>query len=253
MLHQINHRALSYIYANYIDRNVYDKYDVTFLKSRLPTSQTSDFNARADGVDYIYTSRLLKSKYIFISVMADKPDPIMIVTNMPIFNYVTYDLFEFYPNPTTEQLINVPGDTLRLAFPGTNSIMVNIVTLFGHAEISWKSDQETKFVLRGAGDRISLYSGTEIDQLVIHRLVSDNVNSNEKGNNLAMENPGYVFYIQYHLVNPENELSFEEIIYGKSLEIAYKDTNLPVVLYSKIGTEYRDINVAVTFKDDEIE
>ena len=249
----INHRALSYMYGNYIDRDIYDQYNVNELTSRIPTSQTSDLNARADGVDYLYTSRLLKGKYVFINVQTDKPDPIMIITNMPIFNYVTYDLFEFYPNPTTEQLINIPGDTLRLAFPGTNSIMVDIVTLYGHAEVSWKSDPETKFVLRGVGDRISLYSGKEIDQLVIHRLVSNNINSNEKGNNLAMENPGFVFYIQYHLVNPEDELSFEEINYGKSLEIAYKDTELPVILYSKIGTEYRDINVAITFKNDEIE
>ena len=250
----INHRALSYMYGNYIDREIYDQYNIEDLKKKIPTSQTSDLNARADGVDYLYTSRLLKGKYVFINVMTDRADPIMIITNMPIFNYVTYDLFEFYPNPTTEQLINVPGDILRLAFPGSNSIMVDIVTLYGHAEISWKSDPETKFVLRGVGDRISLYSGNEIDELVIHRLVSNNVNSNEKGNNLSkMENPGFVFYIQYHLVNPENEMSFEEINYGKSLEIAYKDTNLPVILYSKIGNEYSDINVAITFKNDEIE
>ena len=245
----INHRALSFMYGNYIDRNIYDQYDVNELTKKIPTSQTSDLNARADGVDYLYTNRLIKSKYVFINVMTDKPDPIMIITNMPIFNYVTYDLFEFYPNPTTEQLINVPGDILRLAFPGSNSIMVDIVTLYGHAEISWKSDPETKFVLRGVGDRISLYSGKEIDELVVHRLVTDN-----QANNLsAMPNPGFVFYIQYHLVNPENEISYEEINYGKSLEIAYKDTNLPVILYSKIGTEYRDINVAITFKNDEIE
>ena len=250
----INHRALSYMFGNYIDREIYDQNNVNELTSKIPTSQTSDLNARADGVEYLYTSMLKKGQYVFINVMTDRPDPIMIITNMPIFNYITYDLFEFYPNPTTEQLINVPGDVLRLAFPGSNSIMVDIVTLYGHAEISWKSDPDTKFVLRGVGDRISLYSGKEIDQLVIHRLVSNNINSNKKENNLsAMEKPGFVFYIKYHLVNPENEMSFEEINYGKSLEIAYKDTNLPVILYSKIGTEYRDINVAITFKNDEIE
>ena len=250
----INHRALSYIYGNYIDRDIYDQYDINTLTSRIPTSQTSDLNSRADGVDYLYTDLLVKGKYVFISVMTDRPDPLMIITSMPIFNYVTYDLFEFYPNPTTEQLINVPGDMLRLAFSGTNGIMVDIVTLYGYAEISWKNDPDTKFVLRGVGDRISLYSGKEKDELVIHRLVTNNVNSNENGNRVsAMKNPGFAFYVQYHLVNPENELSYEEINYGKSLEIAYKDTELPVVLYSKIGTEYRDINVAITFKDNEIE
>ena len=74
--------------------------------------------------------------------MSDKPDSMMIVTSMPVYNYVTYDLFEFNPNPTTEQLLAAPGEKLRLAFPGTNSIMVDIVTLNGHAEVSWKNDPE---------------------------------------------------------------------------------------------------------------
>ena len=213
---------------------------------KIPTSQTSDLNARADGVDYLYTNRLIKGKYVFINVMTDRADPIMIITNMPIFNYVTYDLFEFYPNPTTEQLINVPGDILRLAFPGSNSIMVDIVTLYGHAEISWKSDPDTKFVLRGVGDRISLYSGKEIDELVVHRLVTDKVNSNEKGNNLsAMENPGFVFYIRYHLVNPENEISYEEINYGKINNMNNIRNNYGISMNNKNFRNYQlneDIN-----------
>ena len=50
--------------------------------------------------------------------MTDKPDPIMILTTMPVFNYISFDLFEFYPNPNTEQLLAITGPTVRLAFAG---------------------------------------------------------------------------------------------------------------------------------------
>jgi hypothetical protein len=246
----INNGALNHMYANYIDRDIYDQYDVSQLTNRIPTSQTSELNTDEEGLNYLYTSSLKKGKYIFINVMSDKPDSMMIVTSMPVYNYVTYDLFEFNPNPTTEQLLAAPGEKLRLAFPGTNSIMVDIVTLNGHAEVSWKNDPEKVFILRGVGDRLSLSSGKNIDQLVIRRLVSDNVNDKKL---TKMEDPGFAFLISYHLINPADEITFKEITYGKSLEIAFKDTDLPVVLYNKIGTQYRDVNVAITFKDNNIE
>lgn len=66
-----------------------------------------------------------------------------------------------------------------------------------------------------------------------------------------MEDPGFAFYISYHERNPK--LNYDEIDYGKSIEVSYKDTDLPIVIYSKILDEYRDINVAITFRDNEID
>jgi hypothetical protein len=122
--------------------------------------------------------------------------------------------------------------------------MVNIITLNGHAEISWKSDPGTIFNLRGADDRISLSSGKKNDELIIKKKA-------ETKNLGTMADPGYAFYISYHERNPE--VNYDEIDYGKSIELSYKDTDLPIAIYSKIRTEYRDINVAITFRDNEID
>ena len=246
----LNNGALTYMYANFIDRKIYDEYSRNDLISNIPTFQTATINTKLEGVDYIYKSDLLKDKYMFINVMADKPDPIMMVTSMPIYNYISHDLKEFYPNPSTEQLLYVYDDRLRLSFPCTESITVNIDTLNGHAELSWKNDPNTIFALRGMGDRISLSSGKEIDQLIIHKLSDSNTNSNNQNLN-SMENPGFAFYISYFI--KDNNIKFNEITYGKSLEITYKDSDLPVILYSKIGSEYYDINIAITFKDNQID
>jgi hypothetical protein len=98
--------------------------------------------------------------------------------------------------------------------------------------------------LRGADDRISLSSGKKNDELIIKKKA-------ETKNLGTMADPGYAFYISYHERNPE--VNYDEIDYGKSIELSYKDTDLPIAIYSKIRTEYRDINVAITFRDNEID
>ena len=242
-----SHGALSYMYANFIDRALYDEYQANELKKQIPTYETATLNSRKDGVDYIYVEKLLEQKYLYVSVITDEPDEIMMISSMPVYNYLAYDLFEFNPNPSTEQLLSCPGEKLRLVFPTSNSVMVDIVTLNGHAELSWKNDPETVFNLRGVGDRISLSSGKKLDELIIKKRIEPNSNKLSD----TMENPGFVFYISYHERNPE--INFDEINYGKSLELSYKDTDLPIVLYSKILTEYRDVNVAITFRDNAID
>jgi hypothetical protein len=236
--------ASNFIYADFVDRKIYDEYQESELTKSIPTHETASLNGRADGVDYIYVSQLKEQKYLYINVVTDEPEDIMIVTSMPVYNYLSFDLFEFNPNPNTEQLLACSGDQLRLVFPGSESVMVNIITLNGHAEIYWKNDPKTIFNLRGAGDRISISSGKSIDQLIIKKRVEEK----KLG---SMEDPGFAFYISYHERDPK--LNYDEIDYGKSIEVSYKDTDLPIVIYSKILDEYRDINVAITFRDNEID
>ena len=239
----INQEASNYMYGNYIEREIYDEYIVDNLTSKIPTFEESELNNRIDDVEYIYTSKLQKGKYIFISVITDRPDPIMILTFMPIYNYLSHDLFEYKSNPTGEQLLAFSCERLRLDFPVINSIMVDIVTLNGYAEIYWKNEPEKVYILRGAEDRISLFSGNSIEQLIIRRLDTNNDNKLLT----AMEDPGFVFYIKYYIKEPKN--NFYKVNNGKSVEVAFKETDLPIYLYNKIGTCEKDVIITLTFKD----
>ena len=242
--HSTSKSAESYIYGDFIDRSLYNEYQENELRKVIPTFETASLNSRKDGVEYLFADKLEENKYLFINVVTDEPEDVMIVTSMPVYNYLAYDLFEYNPNPYTEQLLSVPGEQLRLVFPGSESVMVNIITLNGHAEVSWKSDPTTVFNLRGADDRISLSSGKAIDELIIKK-------KDVKNNLSTMADPGFAFYISYHERDPE--INYDEIDYGKSIELSYKETDLPIVIYSKIRDEYRDINVAITFRDNEVD
>ena len=242
----LNHSAITNTYASFIEREFYDSFDKDTLKSRIPTSETAKYSTLKDGTDYIYTT-LSPDKagdekyYFYVSVVADREYDIMILTSMPMYNVISPMDHEFYPNPSTEQLLSVQGNQLRLKFFTTSSIIANIITLGGEANVKWSKDNTNIYNLRGSGDRISLTSGETIDEIIINKVQSSSY----------LEDAGFVFYVSYFLRDPK--LNFDHVDYGKSLEIGYRQTDLPVFLYSKIGSHYNDINIAFTFKDSDID
>ena len=63
-----------------------------------------------------------------------------------------------------------------------------------------------------------------------------------------MKPPGFLFYLEF---NARVNFNLDEVNFGKSSELAYKNTDLPVVLYCKVGGGkiYKDLNIAISFKD----
>ena len=238
--------SFTYMYASFVDRKLFDEFDNDGLNRVIPSLQNAEYNSKIDGVDYIYINNLDQSKYLFINVIVDSPEDLMLLTNMPLYNFISFGIFEFYPTPGKEQLLSVAGEQLSLQFATEKSILVNIVTLTGEAEVFWKSDPTTIYSLRGRGDRLTLSSGSNSDHLVLRKRQIEINNNKIK----TMQDPGFLFYIAYYLKDQQN---FDEVIYGRSLEFSYKDTDLPVILYSKIGNFSSDINVAVTFKDSQFD
>ena len=110
---------------------------------------------------------------------------------MPMYSVITQKEFEFFPNPSTEQLLFLSVEKLNLKFFTSSSLIVNIVTLGGEADIIWKKDSQTVHYLRGRGDRLALTSGTKLDEIVITK-------RSKTDNNLNDENPGFVFYVSYY-------------------------------------------------------
>ena len=250
----VNQSAVTYTHANFIERQYYDEYDIDTLRKSIPTFETATYSTQRDDVDYIY-SKLKpvdltgeedkKHYYLYVNVITDKQDDVFILTSMPMYNFKGENNIEFYPNPSTEQLLFLSVDTLNLKF-FTSSNIINIVTLGGEADITWVDKPQNVYNLRGRGDRLTLTSGTELDEIVITKRTKTNYKLNE------VEHPGFVFYISYYARDAKN--NFDEIIYGKSLEMSYRDTDLPVYIYSKLdSTILNDIIVAITFKDSEVD
>ena len=246
----LNSSAITNTYADFIESQYYDEYDAINLMKHIPTDQTAKFNTRIDDKDYIYT-KLSPDKfgnkryYLFVNVISDKKDDIMIITSLPMYNVLDPQNYQFYPNPSTEQLLSVSVDKLNIKFFTSSSLIVNIVTLEGEAQVVWAEDPNNVYNLKGRGDRLTMTSGTSLDEIIITK---------GKGANSKLtdsEDPGFVFYISYYIRDPDN--NFDEVPYGRYVEIGYRKTDLPVYLYSKIDSYFNDINIAVTFRDSEVD
>ena len=237
----VNPSSTNYMFASYIERNIYDEYIIKELKNSIPEYETAKFNTKIDGINYIFLNQLETGKYLFINVISDKPDDIILMTSKKIMNYLQYDLFEINPKSYGEQLFSIQQNNIRFDFPVDDNIMVDIVAISGQGEIYWRDTPGKIFNLNRNGDRISLYSSNIRKNLIIKKK-KDNYN-----NLITLQDAGFVFYIKYHLIDPE--INFDEIIYGASTEINHKNNLFPISLYSKIGSNYNDINIGVTFKD----
>ena len=242
----VNQSAEVETYASFIETKYYDKFDKDQLKKNTPTYDTAQFNTKKLGNDYIYIKLTpgRTTNYLYVNVVSNKKDDIFILTSMPMYNFNTKLQYkEYNPNPSTQQLL-FAEDQLVLLFSTSSSLIVNLVTLGGEAELYWKEDKNTIYNLRGKGDRLTLTSGTTLTELVIKK--------RKVANQLTDENdPGFVFYASYYIRDGEN--NFDEVQFGKSLEIAYRETHLPVYLYSKLDNYYNDISIAVTFKDSNLD
>ena len=247
----VKQNAVTYTHASFIERQYYDEYDFDTLRKTIPTFETATYSTQRDDVDYIYSKLKPKEQdtkhyYLFVNVITDQQDDVFLLTSMPMYNFKGENNIEFYPNPSTEQLLFLSVETLNLKFFTSSSIIVNIVTLGGEADITWVDRPQNVYNLRGRGDRLTLTSGTELDEIVITKRAKTNNKLNEE------ELPGFVFYVSYYERDAKN--NFDEIVNGKSLEMSYRDTDLPVYIYSKLdSTLENDIIVAVTFKDSEID
>ena len=238
-----NQTAVTHVYASFIKKKNYD--ELYQLKQNIPTSQTAQFNTKTDGIDYIYIPlNGYKNYYLFVNVVTDRYSDIFLLTSLQTDTEIMNTL-PVYSNTASEKLFLVSSEQIKLNFyTNSNSkIFVNIVALGGEANIKWSDDPNNIYYLRGrSGDKLALISGVDYKELIIE---------NRKYTNnkfTSSEEPGFVFYISYNTRNPE--INFDKIKDKNSLEIIYKQTDLPIYLFSTLQMPNNSpINIAITFKD----
>ena len=230
------------MYANFIDANTYNAFIVENLKGSIPNENFAEYNTIAMDTSYFYIKLHKyqnKNRYLYVNVISSFKDDIMMVASMNCFDVSKEGIKIFYPSPRTEQIVQAKDDSLILEFSGNSSLIVNIENLGGEADLRWEEDDQVVHYLRGKGDRLTLTTSTNYKRLLIKKLKSDHT--------IKEKDPGFVFLVDFYTRDPAQ--NFDEVIYGSSIEMAYRDTDLPVYMYSKKVDYSNDINIAVTFRD----
>ena len=234
------------IYANHIYSNIYTQFNVDSLRGNIPSYTNSKYNSVINDANYFYIklNYQLSDQYLFVNVITQTPDDIMLLASMNCYDISENNtIITFYPNPRTEQIIQMLNDTLRLDFFTNSSLIVNIENLGGEADVRWEEDADNVYYLRGKGDRLTLTTSKNYRYLHFKRLKSDKAQNDR--------DPGFVFVMNFYKRNSDK--NFDEVVYGNSIELGYRDTDLPLYLYSKAIDYHNDIHLSVTFRDSRVD
>ena len=228
------------LYGSFIDANIYNEYDITKLKSLIPSENNAEYNTYSLDTNYIYIKELPTDKYFFVNFYCNMPGDIILINSLPLFNLLDKSKSEIYPSAYTAQLFSLTEGALIIRFAGKESISATVEALTGEASLFWEQNN-TPFKLNGEGDRITLFSNNKQRNLIIFKNDSSYLTAD-------MEDPGFLFVLKYKART--NDFNFDEVEFGKSTEIAYKDTDLPAILYCFIGDKlFKDFVISITFKD----
>ncbi len=234
------------LFGSFIDREIYNSYEIAKIKEAIPTRQTAEYNTNFEDVKYIHIKKLYKDKYFFVNLYTDVQADLTLINSLPIIDSnKEKTIFQVFPNSHTEQLFACGKEQLQIVFPGEDdSISTTIEVVSGEAEINWKEDPDTFYKVKGFQDRLNLFSDKNQRNLMVKNKTAFKNDTEERR---MIEDPGFLFYVTYKA--RKTGVNFDEIPFQKSTEISYTNTDLPVILYCKLWKVYKDINIAIQFKD----
>ena len=221
--------AMVYMYADFVENEIYNSYDIKKLKELIPNNEKAQYNTKKDKSKFIFLEYGNFKMNAFLSVISDSAEPIELYTSFKTFED------QLSPNPSSAQIysLDVNKKNITLDFITSKSIAVKVTSLFGEGRLYEVKDKNDVYYLRGAEDSFDLViPGKTADH---NMLIVENLRTGE-----GFKNPGFAFIVEFHL---RGGFNLDEITIDDTSEMIYKSADFPVYYYSKIFTNNtKDIN-----------
>ena len=223
----------SNIYADYINKDIYDNWNVEQLISNIPNI-SSVFNNYNQEIDFVNISNIDFSKYIYISVETYYETTIEIISQILPFESAIK-----YPLKNEIQIYNINQNSTNIYLDFNSStldyICLSLTTLYGKASVTLGYDESIEYI-------------TDIRENKLFLMINLNSCNNNKECKLIINkiekddeaDLGFLFYISYKNTS-QNILN--EIEYSKSNKLLYIDFQFPIILFDKIPNINSPINI----------
>ena len=225
------------IFANEINKEYYDNWDVDQLVDNIPDNK-SYFTNNNTEFSFIKIQNVTKDKYIYISVETNKETIVELIAQI-----LPEDGDASYPKENDIQIFNLKQNTTNINLNLTsinNEVTLVLTTLYGKAKINLGYKEEVDYIADIRENKIffviDAYKCKEANnkcKLIINNLESNDVN-----------NIGYIFTIAY--MKKSNDI-LKEMTYSKSSKVFYENINFPIMLYEKIPNIQNSINIYLQF------
>ena len=223
----------SNIFADYINKDIYDNWNVDNLISNIP-NLSSVYNNYNQEIDFVNIPNIDLSKYIYISVETNYETTVEIISQiLPFENIIKY------PLKNDIQLFNINKNSTNIYLdfndPALDYIYLSLTTLYGKASITLGYDESIEYITDSIENNLLL--------MINLKLCNNNkqckliINKIEKDDETDL---GFLFYISYQ---SKCQDKLNEIEYGKSNKLLYIDFQFPIILYDKIPNINSPINI----------
>ena len=233
-LPQIKYIKLN-IYADFIDKENYDKWNKDYLINNIPNNLSNYSNYLLEQ-DFIYIPLNKSNKYIYICIESNKETTIEMITQILYKN-------EEIKLPKINEMkiysINISSIYLDFNSLENKDIFITLVTLNGKASIYWENDNSNQYITDIRENKLLL----NCDNLSRNncKLIINNLEYNEQNNENEL---GYIFYIIY---TQKTDNILNEFLYNKSIKLCYNNIKFPILLYSQIPNIDSPININLQF------
>ena len=231
------------IHADYIEYSKYEQWDSNYLRNNIPNENSAYTNYK-NKKDFLYIPTGSYESHLYVAAYSDEPTTIELITT---FSGIDYGLT---PNPSTIQVISFKNDIFTLKFDTFNDIAVSLISLQGKSRIYWEfeKDSENEYYLGGREDRLSIVLTSDMCTKKDCNLIINNLEPDP--DDLNPDEPGFAFLISYSIrASGLPGLIFEELIYGKSTEIAYRNSRFPIILYCQLPDKESSVNIYFDFRE----
>ena len=234
------------IYADYINNEEYDKWNVKYLSDKIPNIN-SKYNNSNKEMNYIIIPKIEKNKYIYLSIES-KIEATIEVLNKVIreeSNLPKLDEIYIYS-------INDNNDDLNFILYQSDEFSLHLQTIYGKANITYKYNKQVQYIMDEINNKLILDIKLEkdVNKLTISRLEKDDefifyLYFTQKSSNILKE-------LEYSKSNKFDIIQNDLIIYQQIQNID-SPVNINLQIYSledKILIEQLEAEIRILSKND---
>ena len=219
------------IYADYINKSIYDDFNKETLQNLIP-NESSKYINKINGikVNFIRIENINNEKYMYISIETKKETLLEILSQEISENQKSYELNEDKKIQTFS--INELNTPITLNFDKSkiSEISLILTTIYGKSTIYFENDIDQKYTIDTRENNLLLSLDSNKKKLVFYKI-----------------DGGHIFYISI-INNSKNILN--ELIYGTASRFSFNKIPDNILFYEKIPLNNDSININLQLYND---
>ena len=220
------------IYADYINKYIYDNFDKEALQNLIPNENSTYINKiNGTKVNFIRIENITYEKYIYISIETNKETLLEILSQEISENQIAYELSD--PKKIQTFSINELNSsiTLNLSKTAISEMSFLLTTIHGKSTLYFEDDKDKKYTSDIRENNLLLSLDSKEKKLVFDKI-----------------DGGHIFYIT---VIDNKKRVMNELIYGGSSRFSFNKIEDKFIFYENMPISINDsININLQLYND---